>query len=100
MKDKILTEHDILELSSRQESHFYDRKAKAIDGKKIQKICTAFANADGGDFIVGIKDNKDEPEPSKRWDGEAIGYSAQSVPVIPRQSVPPDSAVIDHHFPV
>ncbi len=72
MKEKILTEPDILELSSRQESHFYDRKAKAIDGKKIQKITTAFANADGGDFVVGIKDDKDEPDPTKRWDGESI----------------------------
>ncbi len=72
MKEKTLTEPEILELSSRQESHFYDRKAKAIDGKKIQKITTAFANADGGDFVVGIKDDRDEPDPMKRWDGEAI----------------------------
>lgn len=69
MKEKILSEKDTLELSSRQESHFYDRKARAIDGKKIQKISTAFAYADGGDFVIGIKDDKDKPEPSKRWDG-------------------------------
>jgi ATP-dependent DNA helicase RecG len=72
MKEKTLDSKDILELSSRQESHFYDRKAKAIDGKKIQKIATAFANADGGDFIIGIKDDKDELDPAKRWDGEAV----------------------------
>jgi len=72
MKEKTLDTNDILELSIRQESHFYDRKAKAIDGRKIQKIATAFANADGGDFIIGIKDDKDEPDPSKRWDGEAV----------------------------
>lgn len=72
MKEKVLTENDINELSSRQESHFYDRKAKAIEGKKIQKIATAFANADGGDFIVGIKDDKDEPDVTKRWDGEIV----------------------------
>lgn len=72
MKEKTLTQQDINDLSSRQESHFYDRKAKAIDGKKIQKIATAFANADGGDFIVGIKDDKDEPDHTKRWDGESV----------------------------
>lgn len=72
MKEKTLDSNDILELSNRQESHFYDRKAKAIDGKKIQKIATAFANADGGDFIIGIKDDKDESDPSKRWDGETV----------------------------
>jgi ATP-dependent DNA helicase RecG len=69
MKEKSISEHDVLELSKRLESHFYDKKAKEIDGKKIQKISTAFANADGGDLLVGIKDDKDEPVISKRWDG-------------------------------
>jgi ATP-dependent DNA helicase RecG len=72
MKDKTLTEQEVLELSTRQESHFYDRKAKAIDGRKIQKISTAFANADGGDFVIGLKDDKDEADPKKRWDGVVI----------------------------
>jgi ATP-dependent DNA helicase RecG len=69
MKEKTLTEDEILDLSSRQEGHFYDRKAKEIDGKKIQKIAVAFANADGGDFIVGIKDDRDEPIAARRWNG-------------------------------
>jgi ATP-dependent DNA helicase RecG len=69
MKDKRIQSSEILELSKRQEGHFYDRKAKEIDGKKIQKIACAFANADGGDFIVGIKDDKDEANPSNRWNG-------------------------------
>jgi len=72
MKEKTLTQQDIDDLSLRQESHFYDKKAKAIDGRKVQKIATAFANADGGDFIIGIKDDKDEPDYTKRWDGETI----------------------------
>lgn len=29
----------------------------------------ALANADGGDFVVGIKDDKDEPDFRFRWDG-------------------------------
>jgi ATP-dependent DNA helicase RecG len=70
MKEKILDNKDILELSTRQEGHFYDKKAKLIEGKKIQNISVAFANADGGDFIVGIKDEKDEPDAEKRWDGD------------------------------
>lgn len=69
MKQKDVTEIDIRELSTRVEGHFFDRKSKEIDGKKIQKIAVAFANADGGDFIVGIKDDKDESDPQKRWDG-------------------------------
>jgi ATP-dependent DNA helicase RecG len=69
MKEKNVTEIDKLNLSNRQESHFFDRKAKEIDGKKIQKISVAFANSDGGDFIVGVKDDKDEPIPENRWSG-------------------------------
>jgi len=69
MKEKELNEKDKLELTSRQEGHFFDKKAKEIDGRKIQKIAVAFANADGGDFIIGIKDDKDEHDVNKRWDG-------------------------------
>lgn len=69
MKEKDITDKDKLDLSIRQESHFFDRKAKEIDGKKIQKIAVAFANADGGDFIIGIKDDNDESDPNKRWVG-------------------------------
>ena len=37
--------------------------------KKIQKISVALANADGGDFIVGIKEDKEEVDPMRRWCG-------------------------------
>lgn len=69
MKEKIISDSDKINLSLKEESHFFDRKAKEIDGKKIQKIATAFANSDGGDFIIGIKDDKDEPMVDKRWSG-------------------------------
>ena len=70
MKERKITKEEKLYFTQRQESHFYDRKAKEIGGKKIQKIAVAFANADGGDFIVGIKDDKDEQDYTKRWCGE------------------------------
>jgi|SRR5690606_11468171 len=72
MKEKNLDTEDIKALCIKQEDHFFDKKAKEIDGKKIQKISVAFANADGGDFIIGIKDDKDEPNIDKRWSGEII----------------------------
>lgn len=71
MKQKNISKYEIIELASRAEGHFYDRKAKELDGKKIQKIAVAFANADGGDFILGIKDDTDQPDVAKRWDGAA-----------------------------
>ena len=57
------------EISDREESHFFDNKATAISGVKIQKIAVAFANADGGEFIIGIADKKDEPIIENRWEG-------------------------------
>lgn len=71
MKERKITKEEKFYFSKRQESHFYDRKAKELLGKKIQKIAVAFANADGGDFIIGIKDDSDEPDYKKRWSGAA-----------------------------
>lgn len=70
METKTISAADALQLSSRQEDHFFDRKAAGIKGAKLQKLAVAFANADGGEVYVGIADEKDEPDPSKRWSGE------------------------------
>lgn len=69
MKERILTQQEIIEITNREESHFYDNKAFEISGDKIQKIAVAFANADGGEFIIGIKDKKEEAIPLNRWQG-------------------------------
>lgn len=69
MEIKTITAADVLSLSTKQEDHFFDRKAAAIKGAKLQKIAVAFANADGGDAYVGITDESDEPDPQKRWTG-------------------------------
>lgn len=65
---KISTE-DAIKFATRKEDHFFDRKAKDIDGVSIQKHAVAFANADGGEIVIGIRDSKDEPDPEKRWQG-------------------------------
>jgi ATP-dependent DNA helicase RecG len=62
---------DAHEFCTREEGHFFDRKAIGVKGAKIQKIAVAFANADGGEFVVGIEDSADEPDPVKRWVGLA-----------------------------
>lgn len=69
MRSRTIAEDEILALSTKDESHFFDRKALGISGKKAQKIAVAFANADGGEFLVGISDDKEELDPSKRWHG-------------------------------
>jgi ATP-dependent DNA helicase RecG len=69
MRSREIDQAEALGYATRQESHFFDRKAAAVGGKKLQKIAVAFANADGGEFVIGIDDDKDEPDPAKRWKG-------------------------------
>ena len=71
MNRKSITEKDVAALTARDEDHFFDRKALASSGKTVQKIAVAFANADGGEFVVGIADDEEEPIPDKRWRGAA-----------------------------
>lgn len=69
MQTRIVSDEEALDLSSKDESHFFDRKSMVISGKGLQKIVVALANADGGEVLIGIADNKDEPDPEKRWQG-------------------------------
>jgi ATP-dependent DNA helicase RecG len=69
METKTISAADALMLATRQEDHFFDRKAAAIKGAKLQKIAVAFANADGGEVYVGIADEKNQPDPKQRWNG-------------------------------
>jgi ATP-dependent DNA helicase RecG len=72
MKEKRISERDYQEMALREESHVFDHKAFSISGKGVQKIGVAFANADGGDFIVGIADVKESPDVNLRWQGHSI----------------------------
>ena len=69
MNTRIITKEEADELCSKEESHFFDYKARDVSGKKIQKATVAFANSDGGELIVGIADTKDEQDPENRWNG-------------------------------
>ncbi|RWX47433.1 ATP-dependent DNA helicase RecG [Candidatus Electrothrix aarhusensis] len=69
MNIKTIEQTEADDLSSREESHFFDRKSFLIKGAKVQKIAVAFANADGGEVIIGIADEKEESDPAKRWKG-------------------------------
>lgn len=64
-----LNPSEVQYLCEKEESQFFDKKAFGIEAKKIQKLAVAFANSDGGEIIVGIKDDSDEPIASKRWQG-------------------------------
>ena len=78
-----LSPDDYESIANREESHFFDFKSKQVDGRGIQKIVVAFANADGGEFIIGVIDNAEATPAAGRWDGfsdiEAMNSSLQSV---------------------
>ena len=64
-----ISDEDGRTLVERDEDHFFDHKALAVGGAKLQKIAVAFANADGGEILVGIADAASEPDRNKRWQG-------------------------------
>ncbi|MBT2514519.1 helix-turn-helix domain-containing protein [Arthrobacter sp. ISL-30] len=52
-----LTLDQVRILSSTAEDHFQDRKSARIAPAKLTKTMSAFANADGGELLVGIEDD-------------------------------------------
>ncbi len=69
MRNLKIDKKDALEILHMEEGHFFEKKSLGIDGKGVQKIAIAFANADGGEFIIGVQDEKAEPNSEKRWEG-------------------------------
>ncbi|MCY8663341.1 ATP-binding protein [Bacillus haynesii] len=51
-----------LKLLTLKEDHFNDLKSKEIKPSKLQESFVAFANSDGGELYIGIKDQKEEGE--------------------------------------
>jgi ATP-dependent DNA helicase RecG len=62
-----ISKKEVLEYCSKQEDHFFDRKAFGLKGDKVQRIAVALANADGGEFVVGVADEKEFEDPMLRW---------------------------------
>ncbi|MFJ9927072.1 RNA-binding domain-containing protein [Streptomyces misionensis] len=82
MEERHIPLSEAMKIIARQESHFWDFKSAGSDGKKIQEIATALANAEGGEFIVGIEDEK-RMSGIDRWQGfkniEAANFIHQSL---------------------
>jgi Putative DNA-binding domain len=49
-------------LTAIAEDHFHDRKSRRVTPAKLTKAMSAFANADGGELLVGIENDG-------AWDG-------------------------------
>lgn len=71
MLTRALNKDEATVLICRAESHFFDKKSARLSGASLQKIVVALANADGGDVLIGIEDDKVDESPEKRWHGHA-----------------------------
>lgn len=69
MLTRLLDNKEALALIEKEEGHFFDKKSARLAGDKLQKILVALANADGGDILIGVEDDKTNTDPLKRWIG-------------------------------
>jgi ATP-dependent DNA helicase RecG len=71
MLTKVISKEDAAALIKKSEDHFFDQKAKEVSGAKVQRALVAFANADGGELLVGVADPKAGMSDVARWQGHA-----------------------------
>ncbi|MEO1656128.1 MAG: ATP-binding protein [Pseudomonadota bacterium] len=69
MQTRDISKSEAIKLAQQEESHFLDRKARSVSGVQLEKLAVAFSNSDGGEVLIGIKDDSDESDPAKRWEG-------------------------------
>lgn len=79
-----ISDQDVETLFGFDEGHFLDFKRIDIQPAKMQRTVSAFANADGGEFYIGIYDPSNGG--SKTWDGfnnpEAANAHIQAIEAI------------------
>ena len=69
---------EALDLIGRDEGHFWDFKSRDSSGKVIQKIGSSLANADGGEFLVGVEDAR-HASGIDRWVGFATAEDGNHI---------------------
>ena len=66
-EERTLLEKDLTSLLAIEENHFNDFKSKDVEGKKLSRTISAFANASGGDVYLGIRE--ENATKTKHWEG-------------------------------
>jgi ATP-dependent DNA helicase RecG len=65
-----ISRDEALDLILRRESHTWDHKSRRGGGATVEKIASCLANADGGEFALGIEPrNPPGGKPIDRWQG-------------------------------
>ena len=70
-----ISDDEALQLLSKKESHFLDFKSKEIEPSKLSRTASAFANAEGGEIFVGVR----EVNQHFSWSGFATQEDANSI---------------------
>lgn len=91
MITRTISREDALQLCTRPEDHFFDRKALGVASAKLLRHVSAFANADGGELVVGVAD---EGEAVQRWNGAATIEEFNGVLQALREIEPPCSQTV------
>lgn len=58
-REIVLSREDAKKYQELEESQFFDRKSSKITPAKLSEALSAFANADGGEILVGMEDDKE-----------------------------------------
>ena len=66
-EERTLLEKDLTSLLAIEENHCNDFKSKDVEGKKLSRTISAFANASGGDVYLGIRE--ENATKTKHWEG-------------------------------
>ncbi|KKR75657.1 MAG: hypothetical protein UU20_C0049G0005 [Parcubacteria group bacterium GW2011_GWE2_40_8] len=98
---KKISEQDAIKFLNEEEDHFFDVTRKDYKGEVVQKKCIAFANADGGELLIGIHDRKDTGLTGgkfERWGGFQIQEEANNTIADITRNISPTLAGIGFEF--
>lgn len=76
LETRNITASDLEVLLEKSEGHFFDAKSKRIAPAKLSRTFSAFANADGGEILIGLEDHT---VAGNRWVGFANEEEANSL---------------------
>ncbi|MBP6858284.1 MAG: putative DNA binding domain-containing protein [Candidatus Pacebacteria bacterium] len=96
---KKISESDAVALLQEEEGHFFDVTRRDYRGEVLQKKCISFANADGGELIIGIHDRNEKVLSGgkfERWDGFANQEDANNAIADITRNIEP--RLLDPHF--
>jgi ATP-dependent DNA helicase RecG len=97
----ILSEQDANKFLNEEEGHFFDVTRKDYSGETVQKKCVAFANADGGELLIGIHNATDKDLPGgkfERWGGFRIQEDANDAIADISRNITPSIVSITFEF--